>query len=848
MKFAQYVRLTIREGRRSRRRLLLFVACLAVGVGAIVTVATLSASVQEGVRTEAKAILGGDVVINSRQPLPDDFEIEGVAARTSVRELITVAASPMNVANRSSTLVTLKAIDGEYPLFGKMGLEPAVPLAELLTAESTVVAPELLPELGVEVGDTVMIGGQPYRIAGTVLSEPQRLGFNLPIGPRVILSGEGLARVSTLGRGLGVEYTTLLKLPAGAGDDAAVAFRRALDDSLPSDQRYRVSSYVEAQPRVRRRLRNIANYLGLVGLLSLLIGAVGVAQTVRAWIAERIESIAVLRCIGMRPGEVCLLYAGQTLLLGLCGSALGAALGVGTSVIVPTVILPDLIPPEFIHPWQPLAILQGLALGVGISLLFSLPPLLDIRRIPPALVLRRDAEPLRARRGTRVVVGTVLALSVWGAASWQAGSMLIGLVFLVGLAIVGAILALSAIILTAVAGRTPREGGPLWIRHGLGRLARPGAATLSSIVALGLGVMIVMTVHLVERHLTGELSAEMPEAPTAFLMNVRPEQVSDVRSVMMEHGAESIDIVPIVRARIRAVDGTPVESLIEQRRERRRAGGEREGTSTWALRREQRLTYRETLHDSNRLVEGEFWSDPDVKEISVEEAFAGELGVGIGSTITIAAGDEEHELAVTSIRSVNWRTVSTNFFLIVEPGVLEGAEQVCVASARLPEGGDEAVQTALATKHPNISLFRVREIAELLLGVLQRVSIGVQMLGGFTVAAGILILAGAISANYARRGREVALLKTIGMTRRQISTLLAVEYALVGLAAAVIGGAAGSLLAWAVLEKVMEIEWVLRPLTYLVAVGGTTVLVVVAGLAASVRAMAVRPIEVLRAQ
>ncbi len=859
---AQYARLTVRESRGARRRLALFTACLAVGVAAIVTVASLSASIDQGIRAEARRLLAADVTVSARRPLPATLDelleraelaTPGVIRRTSVRELVTVAAAPPQDGRPGpSRLVELKVIDGDFPFYGELKMEPAASLDALLAPGAVVVAPELLASLKIGVGDELLFGGAGYRIAGTVLDEPDRLNFSFSMGPRVFVSSEGLARASLLGRGSRVRYEALLKLPDGAGAADAHALEAFLKSQMPDAERYRITTYMDAQPSLRRSLARVARYLGLVGLLSLLIGGVGVAQTVRAWIAERTDAIAIMRCLGMRPREVVTLYAGQTVLLGLVGSALGAAIGIGIQVLVPTVILPEVVPPEFVRPWQPLAIVRGVALGVGVALIFSLPPLLDIRRVPPARVFRVDSEPLRLRRGTRFAATAVLLLGVWGAATWQGGSAAIGAIFTGGLVVVAALLAGGALGLSTLVARLPRDRGRLWLRHGLARLARPGAATVSSIVALGLGVMIVLAMHLVERHLTTQLAAELPEhSPSCFLVDIQPDQWEEVHRTLVENDARAIEVVPLVMARIRALDGVAADALLERGAPSevgRDGGGEDDpGPSRWALRREQRLTYYETLPDGNEIVAGALWSDPALDEISIEEDFAESLGIGLGSTITLDVQGVAIELTVTSIRAVNWRTFGVNFFLVVEPGVLEDAPQMRIATALLPPGGDQRVQDALALAFPNITLIRIRDVLDKLLAMLNKASLGVQLLGGFTVIAGVIILAGSIGAGAVRRGREVALLKTLGMTRRGISAVFAVEYALVGLVAALVGGAAGAVLAWAVLTELMEIPWEHRPLAYAGTAAGTILLVVIAGLSASARALAVRPVAVLRA-
>jgi putative ABC transport system permease protein len=835
-------------------------ACLAVGVGAIVAVSTQSSSIQQSIRTEARAMLGADISLRSRQGVPDELDeaiaaapldVDGAIERTTVREQITLAAAaPRRGQRASSRLVELRVIDGVYPVYGDMQLDPPRPLNELLAADTVVVASSLLEELSLSVGDDLLVGGQRYRIAGTVLLEPDRLSFSMSIGPRIYLSGEGHARASMLGRGLRMQTEVLLRLPEGVGEATVRAVESHLESKMPEQQRVRVTSYLSSQPRLRRSIDRVAQFLGLVGLLSLLIGSVGVAQTVRAWIAERIESIAVMRCLGLRPREAVLLFAGQVVLLAFAGSTLGAALGVAVAVGAPALLAADIVPAGVMRPWQPLAIGQGMVLGVGVALVFSLPPLLDIRRISPALVLRSEAEPLRGSLALRVLLVLVLLATVWGAASWQADSPVIGGIFTAGLLVVVGLLAGCARGMAFIAGRLPRDRGRLWLRHGLARLARPGAGTVSAIVAVGLGVTIVFAVHLVERHLSSLLAVDVPDAPSSFMLNIEPEQWEGVEGLLEEHDAESVRLAPVVMARIRAIDEITSEQLLEPADGGR---GEARRPSRWALRRQQRLTYLQDLPEGNEIIAGEtngdsLWSDPEVAEVSVEAEFAEDLGVSVGSTLRVEVDGTEIDFVVTSIRSVNWRTISTNFFLIVEPGVLDDVEQTWIATARLPRGGDQRVQDEVAALYPNITVLQVREMLDRVLTLLQGAAAGVQLLGAFTVIAGVLILAASIGAGYARRGREVALLKTLGMTRLDIVAMFAVEYALIGLVAGLIGGGAGGLLAWGVLTRMMEIEWMHRPITYVVTLLCAVALAVGAGLAASRRAMATPPVEVLRAQ
>ncbi len=841
-----YFRTLIRESRGSRGRLGFFIACLAVGVSAVVAVAGMSASLNDGIRLEARQLLAADIAVESNRPLPPEVvrtlsEIPG-SRQSQLRETVTVAAAPARGGRPGpSQLVELKVVAGEYPFYGKLELQPQRPLGELLKPGTTVVAAELLTRLGLRLGDTLLIGGEPFRIAGVVTAEPDRISISMTLGPRAFLSAQGFARTPLEGQGSRVEHRTLIKLPAGTSGDAAQAIADELKEGLPALERIRVETYKQAQPALRENLERIERFLGLVALLSLFVGGIGVAQSVRAWLASRLDAIAILKCLGLRPREIFPLYLGQTALLGLAGSVVGILVGVAVQLALPS-LFPDLIPGELIRPWQPGALLRGLGLGIGVAVLFSLPPLSAVLRVPPSRVLRRDAEPLPGHRWVTAATVVVLIAGVWGMASLQAGSPLLGAQFTGGVALVTAVLAGAAALVSRGARRLPRDFASLWFRHGLAALARPGAAAGSAIVALGLGVLVVLGMSLVERRLSAQLAAEFPEnAPSAFLIDIQPDQWPGVRQILETTGAADVQSVAVVMARVTSIDGVSSEELIKGKR--RGDGGRR-----WALTREQRLTYLDKLPEDNEIVEGELWSDPGHPEVSIEKDFADDIGVKVGSTMGFSVQGVPLELKVTSIRTVDWQSFGINFFLVVEPGVLEGAPQQRLATAQLPRGGEQRIQDLIAAKYPNVTVLRIREILEKILQVMNRIGLGIRFLGGFTVLAGIAILAGAVSAGSARRGREVALLKTLGMTRRGVAATFAVEYALIGLVAGTIGAIGGTALAWAVLTRGFDISWQLDPASLAIALVASVLLTVIAGLAASARALERRPIEVLRAE
>jgi putative ABC transport system permease protein len=542
------------------------------------------------------------------------------------------------------------------------------------------------------------------------------------------------------------------------------------------------------------------------------------------------------------------------------------AAGVAVELSLPG-LFPDLVPRRFVRPFQPEALLRGLALGLGVALLFGVPPLAAVRRVPPVRVLRRNAEPLPPSRLAWAATAATLGLGVFALASFQARSVDLGARFTAGILLATLVLAGAGKLLVAAARRLPaavaripalagRRG--LALRHGLAALGRPGAGTLSALVALGLGTLVVLAMALVQRHLTDALDADLPaEAPSAFLVDVQPHQWPGVRRVLAAAGGEDIQSVPVVMARLQAIGRETVDDLAgpaasetPPRPAQGEAGdgepGDRREARRWALTREQRLTYVDELPADNEVVAGRLWADPARPEVSVEEEFARDLGVALGERLTFDVQGVPLDLWVTSLRRVDWGTFGINFFLVVEPGVLDSAPQQRLATVRLPAGATQGVQDTLAARYPNVTLVQIRDILEKIVAVLERIALAVRFLGGFTVLAGIAILVGAVSAAAARRGREVALLKTLGFTRAGVAAVFSVEYAAVGLVAGAIGAAGGGVLAWAVLTRGMEMEWSWFPAPFAVTLAGMVVLAVAGGLAASTGALRRRPIEVLR--
>lgn len=836
MKLSTYVRWMLRDSRGARGRMVYFTICLAVGVAAVVGTAALADGLDRGFDLESRAILGADLTIDAKRPLPAELDealarVEGLE-RTDSIEAMSMVLVP-GVQSRSR-LARIFAVRGSYPLYGEIVTDPAGGLSAHLAPDTVVVEQDLLSTLGIAVGDTVRVGTQELRVAATATGGPQQTGFTSFLAPRLYLSNAAFQRTGLLGFGSRVQYRALVRLPGPPSRETIDGLVERLEATVPD------AAYLDFDPhhqigRGRRWIQRMEGFVGLAALLSLVIGGIGVALIVRAWIAGRTRAMAVMRALGVTPKQILVLSLGHTLLLALAGSLVGAVLGCLLPLAVRT-WAPSLLPVEIVSVIPVGAVLRGVGLGVGLSLAFALPALSAIWRVSPARVLRSDADPLPPHRLVQWASGAFLVAAVFAAAWVQADQTKHAVWFTGGFVVLIGVLYLAARALLAFARRIPRRRLSPYLVHGITALARPGAGTVGAVVALGLGTMVITAIGLVETRLRDAILANLPRtAPSVFLLDINPAQRDAVRAELADVGADEIDEVPVVMARIASIDGKSVAEISQE-----------EGRGGWSLTREQRLTWREELTPDNEITAGALWSDPERKELSIEAGFAKRLGVDVGSRIEFDVQGVPITLHVTSLRTVEWQSLSLNFFLVAEPGALQGAPALYLTSARVPPAQEQVLQDGLAAAVPNVTVLRVRAVLDQIMALLERIALGLRILGAFTVLAGLAILAGSVSASVLHRRREVALLKTLGVTRGGVLRLFLTEYGLCGALAGLVGGGGALLLAWTWLEHIAEIEVSLPWLAMPIAMGATAVLTAVCGLAANFRAFRARPREVLR--
>jgi putative ABC transport system permease protein len=588
---------------------------------------------------------------------------------------------------------------------------------------------------------------------------------------------------------------------------------------------------------LRRFLENLTTYLGLVGLISLLIGGIGVANSVQAFMKQKMETIAMLKCLGADGRTVLSIYLLQTLLLAGVGSLAGVALGVGVQWALPPA-LSFLVPVAVDRSVALLPIVRGVAMGVLTALLFSLWPLLAIRQISPARLFRREVSDEGFRSGGRRpwLTGVVIVTGLVLLALWQVGRIDLG-------ATVVGVLAASLLALWATALTTMRvvrafpRARSLAVRQGLANLHRPGSRAVAAVLSVGAGVTVILAIALVEANLLRQVDENLPtEAPSLFFIDIQRDQREPFAQLLAGRGLP-VELTPIVRSRLAAVGDRQVAQM------------QLEGRSdAWYFQREYVVTMQQELPKGNRLVEGDWWGAPTAAAalISVEEEAARRLGVGLGSVLTFDVQGHQITATVASLREVNWGSLSTNFFIIFSPGALDGLPLTYIATTRTVPSEDLPLQRAVVAVFPNVTAINIRHLLDAVGAILERIGLVVRVMALFTIVTGLLVLAGAIATTRYRRLREAVLFKTLGATRLTIARIFAVEYVVLGAAAGLIGVIMASVLSFILLKFFMHLPW--QPEPGLLAAGllAAALLTVLTGFLATARILGQKPLAVLR--
>jgi putative ABC transport system permease protein len=821
------LRLAWRESRTARRRLLLYMSSISLGVAALVAIDSFAANVQTSIQEQSRALLGGDINLRARQgftpavdSLLDSLRTTGVPSAKIVSFASMATASPSG----GTRLAQVRAVSEGYPFYGEVLTAPAGRWAELQRGAYAFVDPSLLIALDAAVGDTIVIGFARFEIRATLTSVPGDPGIAATIGPRIFIPERYVAETQLLGLGSRAEFEAVIKLPEGTRSPIWVAPLRPRFEAA----NVRVRTVVENEIDLSDSITQLARFLSVVGLIALLLGGIGVASGVNAFVQRKIDTVAVLRCLGASSAQVLFIYLVQAAAMGFLGAAAGALLGVGIQYAVP-VVMGEFLPVDVKVALVPSALGVGLLVGVWVAVVFALRPLLGLRRISPLQAIRRDDAALTASRrrdsATQItnlaLVASVLMLAIDRAATTQQGVMYAAGIFLsIGL------LWLSAASLSSLARRLASPRWPYVFRQGVANLYRPASQTRSVVLALGFGSFLVTTIVLVQANLlkSFDLSAEASRGNLVFF-DVQGDQRAGIDSLIRGAGHDVVSQTPIVTMRFDGVNGMDAASYAASRGIPARY---------WALRREYRSTYRDSVTPTETLLTGEWFGaaapGDSVFEVSLETEIATELRLQLGDTVTWDVQGVRVRTRLTSTREVDWGRFEPNFFAVFQPAAISDAPQQFVTVAAV--ASDTAVarlQRDAVRRFPNVSSIDLSLVRTTIAQIVEKVTLAVRFLALFSLAMGIPVLFSAVAATRRDRLREGVLLKTLGATRAQIVRILLAEYALLG----ILGSLTGMVLAfggaWALVTFVFEGTFAPAPLPAILIAGAMTGLAISIG-------------------
>ena len=842
------LRMAGRELRASWRRLVFFFVCVAVGVGAIVALRSLIQSVGATMTAETRALTAADILIVSGRPWSDDVLAiidetlagEPELARTASLELATMAR-PADSTKTVARVVELRGVQAAFPFYGDIVLQDDLPYHHgLLVGGGALVRPELLTQLDVAVGDRIVIGEGTFEIRGVIVREPGGQLGAFSFGPRVLVDHDDLLGTGLLGFGTRVERQLLVRVPEARIETLVEQLQEPL-----RDQFVRVRSYRQTEASIATNMLRAENYLSLIGFVVVILGGIGVWSVTRVFVQQRVRSVAILKCLGATSRQVLAIYVTQMVALGLGGSLLGVVVAGGVLAAIPASLAEEAATAaglgDLSYGLTASAVAQGVGVGVVVSLLFALGPLLEMRAIKPLALLRWGIVTTPARDWVQMAVvgvltAVLLVLASWQAASWQVGFWLCG-----GFALVAVVLHLVGLGLVRVI-QPLGAGARFALRHAVLNLTRPGNQTRVILLSVGLGSFFIIGIHAVQANLLGAFALEIrDDTPDMFLIDIQQDQAAGVSTLLMQRVGRAPNFLPVLRARVTGVTGQ--QTTLESAREVRRRGVGREFT----------VTYRDQLEENERVVAGTFWEpgSSDQPEVSVEESVRERLDLQIGDTIRFDIVGREILATVSSVRTVDWDdSRSGGFMFIFRPGVIEQAPHSVIAFMQgPPETAARArLQRDLVAGFPNVSVIDGLEVIATIRRILDYVTLAISVVGGIALLSGILILVGSVAMTKFQRRYETAIFKTLGATSRTIVLMLVFEYGLLGSLAGLVGSLGALALTWGLTRFLLEISWTPAPLVNVAGLGLTALVVAVVGVVASLDVLKKKPLATLRAE
>lgn len=832
-----------RDARSNKKRLFVYISAIIIGVAAQVAITSFRASLNNTINNQSKELLGADLEIETEEPFPDTlkayFDTLG-GEQATITEFPSMVYFPKSGNTRLSNI---RALKGNFPFYGTLETIPIEAAGNFKSDSSALVDESLMTQFNIEVGDSIKVGQVTFPISGAITKVPGEAAASAMIGPRVFIPQALLDSTNLVQRGSRIEYKQYFKFTDNRSMEPIESRLDSLENSLGIDVDY--ETVEERREEIGEAVGNLGKFLNLVGFVALLLGGIGVASSIHVYINQKISTASVLRCFGASSNQTMSIFLIQAIVLGFLGALSGTMLGIGIQYLLPGLVS-DFLPVtvELTTSW--LSIGLGLFTGTGVALVFALLPLLALRKASPLYALRTLEGSITSllSNKTKGIIYTAVILTVMGYATLLTADWQVGGLFTIGMIVAFGLLLLVAKVLMKMVRRFfPSHWTYVW-RQGLANLYRPNNQTATLMLSLGLGMLLVSTLYFSQDMLMKELDfATRDDAPNLIFFDVQPDQNDGVNQILEDRNTPILQNVPMVTMRLDSLRGRSTTAIDDDTTN---------NVHDWALQREYRSTYRDSLIDSETLLEGEWVGQAPAEgpvPVSAAKEISEDLNLSIGDSLTFDVQGVPVQAYVSSIREVDFQRVQPNFFMLFPSGVLESAPQIYVTVTRAPdEETSAAIQQAVVQKYPNVSAIDVSRILETINQFIDKISFAVQFMALFSIITGLIVLASSVATSRFQRIKESVLLRTLGASKKQIIKILSIEYLFLGILSALTGLILSIGATWLLGYFYFDITF--TPNGWVIIIGTTvvTVLTILIGMFNSRSVYKKTPLEVLRAE
>jgi putative ABC transport system permease protein len=836
--FKWLLQMAWRDSRRSRSRLFLFISSIILGIAALVAIYSLGNNLRDEVNNQAASLLGADLEISGNQPPAQPIQnlLDSLGGQQSQQR--NFASMVLFLKNGGTRLIQVRALSGQFPYYGSLETEPASAASSFRNKQEALVDETLMLQFNAKVGDSIKVGEVTFAIAGKLINAPGQTGFTSSIAPIVYIPLRYLKQTQLMQKGSRISYHYFMK------------FNHEVDEQKLTDQikpvleanDYHYDTVETQKEDTGRSFSDLTRFLSLVGFIALLLGCTGVASAVHVYVKEKINSIAILRCLGAKASQAFIIFLVQIVCIGFIGSLAGAALGVAIQQFLPFV-LKDFLPVTITTSVSWTAVFEGIILGTGISILFALLPLVSIRKVSPLQALRASFEPaVKKQDPIKWSVYGLIALFVYGFSWLEMSNWRKAFYFTLSIAAALVILAAIARLLMWLVRRFfPSSWSYLW-RQGLANLYRPNNQTTILIISVGLGTALISTLFFVQSILLGRVTiATSEDQPNMVLFDIQSSQKEGVANLVKSNGLPVKEMIPIVNMRLDEVNGITAADL------------KKDSTlkySRYLFTREYRCTFRDSLTSTEKITKGKWTEKAPSKglpPISMEENYAKRNGINIGDTVTFNVQGVMIKTVVGSFREVDWSRIRTNFLIVFPEGVINDAPQFEVILTKVPSQEVSAkFQREMVQQYPNVSIIDLGLVLRVLNSIMDKIGFVIRFMAGFSILTGLVVLISSVLISKYQRIQESVLLRTLGASRKQILAITALEYFFLGLLAALTGFLLALAASWALAHYIFDTPFHPNVFPVLILALAVCLLTIITGLVNSFGILNRPPLEVLR--